>query len=250
MKGFDFRDKRILLTGVGGIGEAVVKQLCECGASIVIMDIDSGKMDILKEKMPGVTATYMVNFSDIGQLSGVVQAMVKEQCPFDGFVFCTGITGSRPFKDSNYESIGRVMNINFFSFVEILRIVTKRGNFNKGFNAVAISSVGAILGNPGQTAYCASKAAMNGAVRAIAKELAPKGIRVNTIAPGTVETSMFKEARESFGDATAFNARLERQYLGLCLPTDIADMVCFLMSDLSRMITGQCIPVDGGKLTS
>ncbi len=92
---------------------------------------------------------------------------------------------------------------------------------------------------------------MNGAVRSIAKELAPKGIRINTIAPGTTDTPMFRAAEKDFGkDSNAFNERLGRQYLGLCQPEDIANSVAFLLSGMSRMITGSCLGVDGGKLTS
>ena len=116
---------------------------------------------------------------------------------------------------------------------------------------VGISSVGAYLGNSSQPAYCASKAAMNGAVRSIAIELAPKGIRVNTVAPGTTDTPMFKNAKDDIGvDSEVFQRRLDRQYLGICQAEDIANAVVFLLSSMSRMISGSCLAVDGGKLTS
>ena len=115
---------------------------------------------------------------------------------------------------------------------------------------VGISSVAAILGNPAQTAYAASKAAMNGATRCMAKELSNKGIRVNTIAPGTTDTPMFRRAEAAYGDSEVFTSRIDRQYLGLCQPIDIANSVAFLLSDMSKMISGSCLGVDGGKLSS
>lgn len=247
----NFQNKKILLTGVGGIGEVVAKTLCSLGASLIVVDILEDKLKLLQDKNENIKKTYICNFADIESIEPLITNIVKENGAFDGFVFCTGIGGTRPFKNANYQSMLQVMNINFFSFIEILRCLSKKENYNSSLNAVALSSVGGILGNPGQTAYCASKAAMNGAVRSIAKEMAPKKIRVNTIAPGTVESPMFRDAESSFGvGSDAFASRLERQYLGLCEPSDIANAVVFLLSDMSRMITGSCLGVDGGKLTS
>lgn len=91
---------------------------------------------------------------------------------------------------------------------------------------------------------------MNAAVRCMAKELAPKNIRVNTVAPGVTDTPMMRAAEEYGAGSEAFKQISLRQYLGPCDPSDIANAVVFLLSDLSRKITGTCVPVDGGKLTS
>lgn len=251
MDALNFSGKQILLTGIGGIGEEVVTTLSSLGASLILIDIDEEKLSKISSNTQNVKRTYVCNLGDVESIEPLIKTVVNENGAFDGFVFCTGIGGTKPFKHASYQSMIQVMNINFFSFIEILRCLTKKGNYNNKLNAVALSSVGGILGNPGQTAYCASKAAMNGAVRAIAKEMAPKNVRVNTIAPGTVETPMFRDAEASFGvGSAAFASRLERQYLGLCEPSDIANAVVFLLSDMSRMITGSCLGVDGGKLTS
>jgi NAD(P)-dependent dehydrogenase (short-subunit alcohol dehydrogenase family) len=91
---------------------------------------------------------------------------------------------------------------------------------------------------------------MNSAVRCLAKELAPKGIRLNTVAPGATDTPMAKEAADYRDGTDEQKINAMRQYLGTCQPQDIADAIAFLLSDMSRMITGTCLPVDGGKLTS
>lgn len=247
----DFRNKKILLTGVGGIGEEIVNTLDYLNATLILVDIDEKKLLELRSKYSSIINTYTCDFGKIDTIEPLIEEIILNNGAIDGFVFSTGIGGTRPFKNSNYSSMLNVMNVNFFSFIELLRCLTKKNHYNSKLSVVALSSVGAMLGNPGQTAYCSSKAAMNGAIRAIAKELAPKNIRVNSIAPGTTETPMFRNAEESFGKGSnAFSARLERQYLGLCTPKDIANSVVFLLSDMSRMITGSCIGVDGGKLTS
>lgn len=247
----EFTNKKILLAGIGGIGYAVAELLGRLGSELYILDIDTEKMTTAQQSLSFIKYCGKCNFSDVNSIEGTIKDVLAVSGPIDGFVFCSGITSSRPFKMAKYEAMLNVMNINFFSFVEIVRCITKKGCYADNLSIVGLSSVGAILGNPSQTAYCASKAAMNGAVRSIAKELAPKSIRINTIAPGTTDTPMFREAEKNFGsDSSAFANRLERQYLGLCKPEDIANSVAFLLSNMSRMITGSCLGVDGGKLTS
>lgn len=251
MDSLNLKNKIIVLAGVGGIGFATAKLISEAGAKLVLVDINYEALEhaseLLQEKC---LAYYECNFDIVDEIEPLVKKIIQEHGPVDGFVYCVGITESRPLKIATYDSMKRVMNINFFSYVEFIRNLSLKGTFNPGMSVVGISSVGAILGNPAQTAYSASKAAMNGATRSMAKELAPKGIRVNTIAPGTTDTPMFRQAESSHGDSSAFASRLERQYLGLCQPEDIANSVLFLLSDMSRMITGSCLGVDGGKLTS
>lgn len=247
----DFREKKIILAGVGGIGLETALLLSGQGAKLILVDINTMSLEkasnVLGNSCIGV---FECDFSDVITISNLVKCIIKETGPIDGFVYCVGITESRPIKIANYDSMKKVMDINFFSFVEFIRCLTLKGNYNEGMSIVGISSVGAFLGNPAQTAYAASKAAMNGATRCLAKELAPKSIRVNTIAPGTTDTPMFRQAAETHGDSDAFASRLDRQYLGLCKPIDIANGVVFLLSDMSAMISGSCLGIDGGKLSS
>ena len=247
----DFTCKKYILAGVGGIGLETALLIAQQGARIAVVDINKSALEkaeeLLKDSCIGL---FECDFSDVQSISSLVKSIVKETGAVDGFIYCVGITESRPLKFANYDSMKKVMDINFFSFVEFVRNLSLKGNYNEGMSIVGISSVGAILGNPAQTAYAASKAAMNGATRCLAKELAPKGIRVNTIAPGTTDTPMYREAASNYGDSDAFTNRLVRQYLGLCQPIDIANGVVFLLSEMSSKISGSCLGIDGGKLTS
>ena len=157
----------------------------------------------------------------------------------------------RPIKMSKYEFMKKVMDINYFSFVELIRCISGKNCYGSdGCTVVGISALGAYLGNSTKTAYCASKAAMNSAVRCLAKELAPKGFRINTVAPGVTYTPMARAA-EDYGSASEeHKSILQRQYLGVCQPEDIADSVVYLMSNLAKKVAGSCIAVDGGKLSS
>lgn len=248
----DFRGKKIIVAGVGGIGFEVAKMLNSLGAELVVVDVS-------KENLQATLSSLALenkrgcccDFSDVSNIEVFVQQIVQENGCFDGFVYCVGVGSVRPLKMSNYKFMREVMDVNFFSFVEMVRCLSKKGNYNpKGMNVVGISALGAFLGNSTKTAYCASKGAMNAAVRCMAKELSVKNIRVNVVAPGVTDTAMSRETENYGSDSEEHKLILKRQYLGMCSPLDVANAVVFLLSDMSKMITGNCIPVDGGKLSS
>lgn len=248
---YDFSSKRILVSGAtGGIGSAVCRLLDRCGAALYLVDYAEDSLCKLKNNLCGINHEIMTaDLSLVGELEPKIKDLIQKFGPVDGFVHCAGVGSVRPINISKYEFMLNVMNINYFSFVEIIRCLTKKGQFNKGMNVVGISAIGAYLGNSTKTAYCASKAAMNSAVRCLAKELAPKGIRLNNVAPGVTNTTMASNFEALGIDSKESKSIIERQYLGPCEPEDIADTVLFLLSDMSRKITGSCICVDGGKLS-
>ena len=248
----DFRGRKIIVAGVGGIGFEVAKMLNSLGAELVVVDVSKENLQATLSNLGLENKQgYCCDFSDVPGIEVFVQQIVQENGCFDGFVYCVGVGSVRPLKMSNYKFMREVMDINFFSFVEMVRCLSKKGNCNpKGMNVVGISALGAFLGNSTKTAYCASKGAMNAAVRCMAKELSVKNIRVNVVAPGVTDTVMAKEAGNYGSDSEEHKLILKRQYLGMCSPLDVANAVVFLLSDMSKMITGNCIPVDGGKLSS
>ena len=252
MNMIDFTGKTFIVSGIGGIGAETTKLLDSRGAEVILMDIDEKNITRTKELLSGNNHSgYVCDFSNVEGIEPVVRKIVMEHGPVDGFVHCVGVGAVRPLKMSKYDFMLGVMNINYFSFVEVVRCLSIKGNFNpKGMNVVGISALGAFLGNSTKTAYCASKGAMNAAVRCLAKELAPKNIRVNTVAPGVTNTLMATNFEQMGIESEEIKMIKSRQYLGVCEPVDIANAIAFLLSDLSRMITGSCINVDGGKLTS
>ncbi len=247
----DFSGKKIVLAGAGGIGSATAGLLASLGAKMILLDVVEDNLKEVVEKLQGEGHSYYVcDFSTIESIEPVIAQLTHEHGAVDGYVHCTGVGSVRPLKMSKYDFMLRVMNINFFSFVEVVRCLTKKGAYNSGMNIVGISAVGAFIGNATKTAYCASKSAMNSAVRCLAKELAPKGIRLNTVAPGDTDTPMSRQAADYRDGTDELRINQMRQYLGQCQPSDIADGIAFLLSDLSSKITGACLPIDGGKLTS
>lgn len=252
MTGLIFNNKKYIVAGAGGIGAETAKLLNNLGAQIILLDVNEDNLNSTLSLLSGNgNKAYKCDFSDLNSIESLIKSIVEENGPMDGFVHCVGIGAVRPLKMTNYSFMLKVMNINFFSFVELVRCLSLKGHFNTdGMNIVGVSALGAYLGNSTKTAYCSSKGAMNAAVRCMAKELASKKIRVNTVAPGVTDTPMARAAEDYGSNSEEHKMILARQYMGICKPIDIANTIAFLLSDMSRMITGSCISVDGGKLTS
>lgn len=251
MSKIDFKGKTFIVAGAGGIGAATALALNEYGAKIVVLDINESCINNLMPMLQGDNASYICDFSDVEGIDSLIKTIVSDHGTIDGMAFCVGVGLVRPIKMSKYDFMKKVMDINYFSFVELIRCISGKSRYSdNGVAIVGISALGAYLGNSTKTAYCASKAAMNSAVRCLAKELAPKGFRINTIAPGVTDTPMAHTAEDYGSDSDEHKAILQRQYLGICQPEDIADSVVYLMSDLAKKVTGSCIAVDGGKLSS
>lgn len=249
---YGFQGKRVVVAGAcGGIGKAVSAMLAQDGAQVVALDLNEENLSLLCQQLDGDEHCYHVcDFSNIEGIEPVIDDVVKQCGPVDGFVHCAGTAEVRPLKMSKYPYMVSVMNVNFFSFVEIVRCLTKRKAFNPGMSIVGVSSIGAFYGAPTKVAYTSSKAAMNAAVKCMAVELGAKSIRVNSVAPGATNTSMRRQYESYAQDTDSYKINVIRQYLGICEPEDIANSIVFLLSDKARMITGTCLTVDGGKMST
>ncbi len=247
---YDFAGKRILVTGASsGIGAAVSKLLADSGAEVIMVARNEEKLAAKANEL-GIAKYYSVDLGDVPSIAASVETIIKECGPLDGFVHSAGIGTVRPIKMCTYDFMKSMMDVNFFSFVEIVRIITKKKNFNEGLSIVGISSVASQEGNQSKTGYCASKAAMDGAIRCLAKELSPKKIRVNSVMPGITRTSIFDQIMDNGGDSEDLKGILQRQYLGICEPENIASAVAYLLSEEANYITGSSIAVDSGRLSS
>ena len=166
-------------------------------------------------------------------------------------VYSAGITDHLPLKLLKPERAIFAFKVNFFGYIEIIRAVTKKGRFNPGMRIVGVSSIAAKKGDKSHTSYSASKAAMDGAIRCIAKELADKQIYINDVAPGMTATPMYERFVERNGeDDETLKILMERQYLGVVKPSEVADAISFLISPAARPITGTVLYVDAGVTTN
>ena len=243
--------KHVLITGgSSGIGRQTAIMLSELGARVSII---GRKEEGLKETLSKLSgdghSMHQADVSKIDELEPLVTGIIKETGPFDGFVHSAGMVKNLPVINYKYERLHEVMLVNFYSYFEIIRILSKKGRFNEGMSIVGVSSVAATQGASAQAAYGASKAAMNGAMRCLAKELGAKGIRLNTVLPAATNTAMYSEYMELKANMKDSEMKIEanpRQYLGMNAPSDVANAIIFLLSPASGKITGVQLPVDGG----
>jgi NAD(P)-dependent dehydrogenase (short-subunit alcohol dehydrogenase family) len=162
----------------------------------------------------------------------------------EAFVHCAGMVTVLPMRSIDYCISQKIMNVNFFSALEIVRVLLKKKDNNERLtNILFISSIFSRFGARGHSVYCASKAALDGMMRALAVELAPT-VRVNSILPGAIRTQM---SAKVFDDPCILE-KLERDYpMGIGKPDNIADTIDFVLSDKAHWLTGQGIVVDGGR---
>ena len=188
----DFENKKIIVAGAsGGIGGATCEALAAEGAVVIMIGRSEEKLRNQMEKLNGTGhRCYLCDLGIVDSIEPCISQIIEECGAVDGFVHSAGVGDVRPLKMSKYDFMLRIMNINFFSYVEIVRCITKRGAYKEGLSIVGISSVGAQYGRQSRTAYSASKGAMDASMRTMAKELGVKGIRVNNIAPGGTRSSM------------------------------------------------------------
>ena len=250
----DFKDKSILVVGASsGIGEKTACVLAEQGANVILLARrESRLIDLCKRIGENKASYYLCDVSEIESIESVVKTIVSDHGKLDGMAYVAGISdGDVPVKYLTYDRQLTTFKTNYFAFVEFVRQVTRRGNYNEGFRIAAVSSVASLRGEKAHVAYSASKSAMDSAIRCIAKELGPKGICINSVAPSMVNTEMYQHFLEVQGEDSEANMKaVGRQYLGLAETSDVANALAFLLSPEARFITGITLPVDGGFSTT
>lgn len=247
----NMEEKHILITGgASGIGRQTAIMLSELGAKVSIVDLQEEGLNQTLAMLRGEGhSIHVADLSKIEELEPLVVGIIKETGAFDGYVQCAGIVKNLPIINYKFERLHKIMLVNFYSYFEIVRILSKKGRYNPGMSIVGISSIAATHGATAQAAYGASKAAMDGAMRCLAKELGEKGIRLNTVQPAATETAMYTEYMELKATMKETEMKIQanpRQFLGMNAPADVANAIIFLLSPASRTITGVHLPVDGG----
>jgi len=251
---FDFLDlkgKRILLTGASsGIGHETSILLSKLGVKIMLAARNEERLKQTMDTLEGDGhGYYCYDFKEISGIEELMQRIVDNGGKLDGLVHCAGITKEIPLQLTVFEAINEIMLVNFYSFMELTRVYAKKKINNNGGSIVVMSSTASLAGARAMSAYCASKAAVNGAVRSLAHELNSKKIRVNSIMPAFVRTPMGEEYFKAFGDTDNAKYALMRQYMGMVEPLCVANTIAFLLSNASFYINGSTVPVDSGYLS-
>jgi len=243
----DLTGKQILIIGaLSGVGLETSKLLCNLGAKVVAVDEEVNRMEkMLGEYISSGISFYAFDIYNTADIEPNIKLIVDNNGPFDGFVFASGIGGVRPLSLTKKDFVQEMMNANVYSFIEFVRCISKRNNFNPGGSIVALSSVSSVCGLKSKVAYCASKAALDSSIRSMAAELGAKRIRINSIMKGGVVSDLQKDYLKNIVDLDE-GGDMKKQILGMINPIEIATVICFLLSDSTTSITGTSIVVDGG----
>ncbi len=241
------KGKKILVAGATSeIGKTIIVQLNRLGAKLVILDKSEEKLLEIQKGTDKESVSYFAfDIYENSEIEPNIKKIIEECGVFDGFVYCAGVGGVRPLSFTKLTFAQQIMNANLYTFVEIVRCITRKNCFAKGGSIVAISSISSIKGLKSKIAYSASKAALDSAVRCMAAELSERGIRVNSILKGWVETDMQQDFIKNNMELNSGDD-LKRQLLGIIKPVEVANTVAFLLSDAVKTITGASILLDGG----
>lgn len=241
----DLSNKTIIVTGAGsGIGQETAKVLIAQGARVVMLDMNQEGLDETLAMMQGSGHLCKAcDLTDFEALPALVKDIMEQCGSIDGLVHCAGISSRKPLNVLKADGFSKVMDVNLYSFVELVRLATKKKYFNDGGSIVVMSSISSIRGYKAKSEYCVSKAAVDAFVRCMALELADRKIRVNSVMPAEVLTPLALKARETNAavGASDFNAPL-----GPSDPYEVANTIAFLLSDATKTITGTSILIDGG----
>ena len=241
---FDLTGKTALVTGAtGGIGAEIAKALHTAGAHVVLSGTREPVLQELATTLGERVSIAPANLSDGAAVDGLIEAAeTAAGSPLDILVANAGITKDgllMRMKDEDWET---VLKVNLESYFRLSR-AAMRGMMKRRFGRIiGITSVVGVMGNPGQANYAASKAGMIGFSKALAQEVATRGITVNCVAPGFIESPMTEALTE--GQKTQILGTIPVGRLGL--GSDVASACVYLASDEANYVTGQTLHVNGG----
>lgn len=239
--------KIALVTGASrGIGRGIALALAGCGATVLVNYNGSKERaeQVVAEiaNMGGQAEAIGCNVSDYAACEQMVKEVIEKYGKVDILVNNAGITRDNLIMRMSEQDYDDVLNTNLKGAFNTMKHLTRHFLKNKSGKIINISSVSGVMGNAGQANYSASKAGLIGLTKSIARELSSRGICVNAVAPGFIETEMTKAMPESVLEGAKGSIPLGR----IGAVEDIANTVLFLASDYANYITGQVVCVDGG----
>lgn len=240
-------DCRFLVTGASvGIGRSIAHRLNELGATVIGIGRNQERLSDARSSAPE-PSRFLTERLDLsaepGDLPEWIRRLAMRVGPLRGFVHSAGMVEIAPLRVISLPAARRLFDVNVFSALALTQGFCEDGvHAGKGSSVLFVSSGSSLRGLAGASTYSASKGALNAAARSLARELAPKGIRVNTILPGLVDTPMTHAL-----PASQIEFLLGQQFLeGMIGPEQISSACAFLLSDEGRFITGESLIVDAG----
>lgn len=247
----ELKGKTAVVTGgAQGIGRAIALRLAREGANIGILDLQKEAADRVVQEILALGPKAMAfecDATDYQKVKEGVAAIHAAYGSIDILINNAGIDIARSFVDTDESIWDKVINVNYRSFLNASHACIPYMIEQKSGNIVSLGSDAGRIGNPGEVLYCGTKAAIMASSKALAKELARFGVRVNSVSPGPVHTELWDklhdgEKGQKVTEAVTRAIPLRR----LGEPEDVADVVAFFVSNDSRYLTGQVLSIDGG----
>lgn len=232
-------DKWILITGASsGIGLDIVRYLDTMNYYLILCARSEDKLKNIASSLNGRSLVMPIDLCEFHQIKDLFDEIKKSGIKLDGMVHCAGIGNNVPIRNNDVEYMRKVMETNYFAFVELGKYFSKKLYSNDGSSIVAISSISSLTCYTGACNYAASKASVNVAVKIMSKEFMRRKIRVNAILPAYVDAPLGPSADDEI--------YIKDQPLGIIQPIYIAYLTEFLLSNKSKYMTGALIPISGG----
>lgn len=243
----ELEGKVSLVTGGSrGIGREIALVLAEAGSEVIVLYQNQAEKaaEVVKliEKMGRKAQAVQTDVSHSEEVHALVERITDEKGHIDILINNAGVSRDMLLPRMREEDWNLVLNVNLTGVFNCTKAVSKVMLKQRGGRIVNMTSIVGLIGNPGQAAYAAAKAGIIGFTKTIAKELAPRGITVNAVAPGFIETDMTMGLSDK--TKSYFLSQIPLQRFGT--PRDVAEVVRFLVSDKASYITGQVIHVNGG----
>lgn len=238
-----FENKVVLVTGgAAGIGKVTAENFAREGAKIAICDVNTDAGEAAAKELGPDASFRQVDVASSASVSEWVDAVMDQYGQIDVLVNNAGITRDGLIMRMKEEDWDAVISVNLKSAFNCIKSISKVMVRQKAGRIINLASVVGVMGNPGQANYVASKAGMIGLTKTVARELGSRGITVNAVAPGFIETDMTAVLSEKAREAMLSIIPLQRAGT----PQDVAEAITFLASDNAAYITGQVIHVTGG----
>lgn len=241
---FSLIGKTILITGASsGIGKAIAVESAKMGAKIVATGRNKEELEkVFSQLAPCADHQY---FNADLLVNAELDSLIEKLPVLDGVVHSAGVFNSLPFQYLTREKIDSVLNINFYTPIILSKNLLRGKLLRKGCSIVFISSIaGTLCSSFGGSIYSASKGAINGIVKGMALDLSSKGIRVNTICPGVIQTPIFESSSISEEQFMLEQNKYPLKRYGK--PEEVAFSAIYLLSDASAWVTGSNLVIDGG----
>lgn len=234
----------IITGGTRGIGLETVKLFVENGCKVILFGSRRETVDKAVESLKDIDMEvdgYYPNLSDYEEVSSIIEKIINKYGHIDILVNNAGISANKKIEDTTSDDFKSIMDLNVNAMFNMIKVVTPYMKKNGGGVILNTSSMVSIYGQPSGVGYPASKFAVNGLTKSLARELAPFNIRVNAVAPGITNTDMVANLPKEMIEPLIKTIPLGR----IGEPRDIANAFLFLASDMASYITGNILSVDG-----